>query len=115
MSPVETPESAKLANGSAAAAIVAAGAGCCILGILAVLADASPSIAGLLTWHRPTGPLSGVTTLGIACWLGIWAVLARAWQSRTVALAATNALAYALLTIGILLTFPPFEDLLLRK
>jgi hypothetical protein len=115
MSPFKTSEEVNLPNGPAAAAILAAGAGCCVLGMLAVLADATQSIAGWLTWYRPTGPLSGVTTLGIFCWLGFWAVLARAWRTKTVALATTNAIAYILLAIGILLTFPPFEDLLLRK
>ncbi len=104
-----------LPNGPAAAAILSAGVGCSVLGILGVAADASKPIAKLMTFYRPTGPLSGVSSLAILVWLGAWFILARRWQTRTVAIAKVNVTAFVLLALGILLTFPPLGDLLLGK
>lgn len=104
-----------LPNGPAGAAILSAAVGCCALGVLAVVADASKPVARFFTFYRPTGPLSGVTTTAILLWLVLWLVLSRLWRTKTIAIAKVNALAFALLLLGILLTFPPFADLLLGK
>ena len=104
-----------LSNGPAGAAILSAGAGCCVLGILAVAADASRPIAHCLTFYTPTGPLSGVSTVAIVIWLAVWIILARFWRTRTVAMAKVNVAAFVLLGLGLLLTFPPFAHLILRK
>ena len=104
-----------LPNGSAGAAILSAGIGCCALGILAVIGDGSPTAAHWLTFYLPTGPLSGVTSLAILIWLVSWFILARRWRSKTIAIARVNTLAFVLLGISLLLTFPPFADLLLGK
>lgn len=103
------------ANGSAAAAMVAASVGCCALAVLATIGDASKSAASLLTFWKPTGPLSGVSTLAIVGWLLVWAVLARRWRARDCAWARVNLAVGILLAAAFLLTFPPFEDLLLGK
>jgi fluoride ion exporter CrcB/FEX len=94
---------------------LAAGAGCAALGILAVVADASKPVARWLTFYLPTGPLSGVSTMAILFWLVTWVILARRWRRKTVAIAKVNAIAFLLLALGILLTFPPFADLLQGK
>jgi hypothetical protein len=104
-----------LPNGPAAAAILSAGVGCGVLGILVVAADAFKPLAKLLTFYLPTGPLSGVTSMAILLWLGTWFILARRWRVRTVAIAKVNATAFLLLALGILLTFPPFADILQGK
>ncbi|MGA2987868.1 MAG: hypothetical protein ABSG32_29135 [Terriglobia bacterium] len=104
-----------LPNGPAGAAILSAGAGCLALGILAVVADASKPMARLLTFYRPTGPLSGVSSLAILLWLVTWFILARRWRTKTVAIAKVNAVAFLLLALGVLLTFPPFADFLQGK
>jgi len=104
-----------LPNGPAAAAILSTGAGCAFLGIIGFVADASKSIANCLTFYRPTGPLSGVTTVAILLWLVLWFVLARRWRLKDVAVGKINAAALVLLALGILLTFPPFADLLQGK
>ena len=106
---------ATLANGPAGAAILSAGMGCFAMGVLAVVADGSKAVARLLTFYTPTGPLSGVSTVAIVIWLAAWLVLARWWGARTVAMRRVNMAAFALLAIGLLLTFPPFGDLLLGK
>lgn len=102
-------------NGPAAAAILSAGIGCFAVGVLAVVADGLKPVARLLTFYTPTGPLSGVSTVAIVLWLAIWLLLAKLWGAKMVAMKRVNAVAFALLAIGLLLTFPPFGNLLLRK
>ena len=104
-----------LPNGPAAAAILSAGAGCTLIGLIALAADASRPIAKLLTFYLPTGPLSGVSSLAILLWLGMWMILAKRWRVKNVALGKVNAAAFLLLALGILLTFPPFADFLQVK
>ena len=113
--PAGTSGKDHLPNGPAGAAILAAGASCAALGILAVLADAFKPLARSLTFYPPTGPLSGVSSLAILFWLVLWIVLARRWRAKTVAIAKVNATAFLLLALGILLTFPPFADFLQGK
>jgi fluoride ion exporter CrcB/FEX len=114
-SAVRTSAESSLPNGPGAAAILAAGIGCFLLSVFAVVADASKPVAKFFTFYVPTGPLSGVTTTAIFLWLVTWFVLARLWRHRSVALAKINIAAFAFSFLGILLTFPPFADLLLRK
>ena len=102
-------------NGAAAAAILAAGVGSCALGILAMAGDGSKTIGRWLTSYVPTGPLSGVSSLAILAWVGSWLILARLWRRESVSIRRINTIAFVLLAIGLLLTFPPFADLLLGK
>ncbi len=108
---VRTP----LLNGPACAAIVAAGAGCFAMGVLAVAGDGSKRVAGMLNFYMPSGPLSGVSTLAVVVWLGVWVGLTRLWRGKTVALGRVNVVAFLLLAAGLLLTFPPVGDLLIGK
>jgi hypothetical protein len=102
-------------SGGAAAAILAAGLGCFALAALAVAGDASKAIAHLLTFYVPTGPLSGVTTLAIVVWLAAWLLGHRLWRGQNVATRRTALVSLVLVMLGFVLTFPPFEDLLLGK
>lgn len=102
-------------NGAAAAAILAAGFGCFAVSLCAWLGDAVPALKGFLTFYNPTGPLSGVTTCGIIAWLIVWVVLSRMWSGKTIAMRKSNAVAFVLLGVGFLLTFPPFGDFLQGK
>ena len=102
------------ANGPVAAAILACSLGCFALGLLAVAADGSKRLAGALAFYHPTGPLSGVTTVAIVFWLVCWAVFAARWKKKTVALGQGLALSLSFFFCsGLLLTFPPFGDLLI--
>jgi heme/copper-type cytochrome/quinol oxidase subunit 1 len=105
----------QIPNGPGAAAILAAGIGCAILGILAFAGDASDTIGNLLNFYNPTGTLSGVTTLAIVIWLIAWFVLARMLGNKTVDVVKINMISFLLLAVGFLLTFPPFGDLLQGK
>ncbi len=102
-------------NGRGAAAILAAGIGCAAVGVLAILRDAFPSVANALNFYKPSGPLSGVTTVAVVIWLVAWFFLARRWHNSTVPMGKVNAAAFVLLVVGLLLTFPPFMDLLQGK
>jgi hypothetical protein len=98
-------------NGSGAAAILAAGVGAAALGVLAVLGDKSAVVKSAMIFYKPTGPLSGVTTVAILVWLACWAVLEWRWRNRSVALGRVCLVALVLLGVGVLLTFPPVGDL----
>jgi hypothetical protein len=103
------------ANGPIAAAVLSCGLGCFLLGVLAVAGDGSKRLAAALNFYHPSGPLSGVTTVAIALWLVCWAVLAIRWRNKTLAFGKVSVLAFLCLALGLLLTFPPFGDLLLGR
>jgi hypothetical protein len=103
------------ANGPVAAAVLSCGFGCFFLGVLAVAADGSKSLATALNLYNPSGPLSGVTTVAIALWLILWAVLAARWKNKSVAFGKITAASFTLLALALLLTFPPFGDLFLGR
>jgi len=108
-----TPEA--LPNGPGAAAILAAGIGSLALGVFAFAGDASPPILRAFNIWNPTGPLSGVTTAAVIVWLVSWFFLARSWGTRNVRLGPVVWAAFVGLAGGLLLTFPPFMDLLQGK
>ena len=100
------------ANGAGAAAVLAAGIGSFAVGLIAALADKSAAMKTAMIFSKPTGPLSGVTTLAIVIWLVAWIVLHAMWRNQSVSLGKINAAALGLLVLGLLLTFPPIVDLL---
>ena len=101
----------EMTNGSGAAAILAAGVGALALGVLAVVGDQSAVVKSWMIFYKPTGPLSGVTTMAIVIWLGCWAVLDWRLRRRSVAVGRICLVAALLLGLGVLLTFPPVGDL----
>jgi len=105
------PNTPALTNGSGAAAILAAAIGSFALAALAVAGDKLALIKGSLVFYKPTGPLSGVTTSAILIWLFTWAILEWRWGRKTVTLGRINIVAFVLLGLGFLLTFPPVAGL----
>jgi drug/metabolite transporter (DMT)-like permease len=103
---------ANLVNGPGAAAVLAAGIGCFAIAALACLADKSVAVKRLVNFYPPTGPLSGVTTTAVIVWLIAWAFLHVVWRERDVSSVAVCRVAFVLLALGLLLTFPPIADLL---
>ena len=101
-----------LPNGPGAAAILAAGIGSAALGVFALAGDAFPAINRLFNFYKPSGALSGVSTVAVIVWLVAWWILGRRWATETVAMAKVNLVSFLLLAVGVLLTFPPFMDLL---
>lgn len=106
-----TADGKPIPNGAGAAAVLAAGIGSFLLAVLAIAADQSAFIKSLMNFYKPTGPLSGVTTCAIVVWLAAWAMMHARWRNRNLALARVNAIAFVLLALAVLLTFPPIADL----
>jgi hypothetical protein len=104
-----------IANGCGAAAVLAAAIAAFLLGLLALGADAFAPLARVLNFRNATGPLSGVSDVAIIAWLAVWFALSRRWSGRNVNLRRINLVAIALFAAGLLLTFPPFMDLLQGK
>ena len=102
----------RIPNGSGAAAILSAGLGCFAVALLAFIADKSAAIKSMMIVYKPTGPLSGVTTLAIAVWLVCWLVLELRWRQREVAMKKISLIGVGLLLLCVLLTFSPIVDLL---
>jgi len=102
-------------SGAAAAAILSAGVGCFCVSLFGLLGDAFPTVAHLFNFYNPTGSLSGVTTTAIIVWLILWAVLSWSWKGKSLPMGKINIIAFLLLGIGLLLSFPPFGDLLQGK
>lgn len=100
-----------LTNGSGAAAILAAGIGSFALAVLACAGDKLPAVKNSLIFYKPTGPLSGVTTVGILIWILAWGILEWRWRNRTVAAGRIAIIALVLLGLSLVLTFPPVIDL----
>ena len=99
------------ANGSGAAALLAAGVGTFFLAGLSVTADHIAAVKSAMIFYKPTGPLSGVSSSAILVWLAVWVVLDARWKQRTVALKSIVIVALLLLALGLVLTFPPVGDL----
>ncbi len=100
-----------LTNGSGAAAILSAGIGSFVLAVLAVAADKLAPVNAALLFYKPTGVLSGVTTAAILIWLITWVALNLRWRKKTLALGLLTSVAFTLLILSFLLTFPPIADL----
>jgi hypothetical protein len=107
---IEAP--ASLPTGPGAAAILAAGIGCAVLGVFAVFGNEFNGIAWFFEFYTPVGPLSGVTSCALAVWLASWFFLAKTWADRDIAIGPVSAAAFVLLAIGFALTFPPVVNLL---
>ena len=101
----------EIPSGSGGAALVSAGIGSFALAVLAIVADRSRGFQNWMKFSKPTGPLSGVTTTAIVVWLLCWLVLELRWRNRTVRMKPVALVAFALLALGFLLTFPPVADL----
>jgi hypothetical protein len=100
------PKSTVIPNGSGAAAILSAGIGSFAVALFTIVADKSAYAKNLFVLYKPTGPLSGVTAAAILLWLAVWATLEWRWRKRAVALSRINIIAFVLLGLSLLLTFP---------
>ncbi|MGA2380458.1 MAG: hypothetical protein ABSG85_14245 [Spirochaetia bacterium] len=99
-------------NGTSAAAILAAGIGLAMTGIISTLAEAIAAFGKVLIWSKPVGDLSGKTFIGIAAWLVSWLILGLLWRDKEVSFRPILIVSAVLLVIGLLFTFPPVFDLI---
>jgi hypothetical protein len=97
-----------LPNGGIAAALIASGVGCALLGVLIVAVEANAAVKTFLTFNQGAGPLSGKTTVAAVGWLVAWGILHWGLKDREVDMKAAVRTTWALVVIGLLGTFPPF-------
>jgi len=98
-------------NGPAVAAILAAGVGVFVLGLLTTLSEANTDIADFLNIKDRVGPLSGKTVFSVIVYLAAWIVLVPVLWKRTVPFANAMLIASALIALGFVGTFPKFFEL----
>jgi hypothetical protein len=108
---IASENAAGVPNGSGAAAILSAGIGSFAVAFFAIAADKFATAKNLFVFYKPTGALSGETTVSILLWLVVWTILDWRWRKRTVSLRRINVIALGLLGTSLLLTFPPIGDL----
>ncbi len=99
-------------NGSIVAAMLAAGIGCFVYGILICLAQGSKGIGGLLNFYDPVGPLGGKTTVAVVVWLVTWGVLSSKWKDQSLDFGKMYKVTIILVGLGLLGSFPVFFDLM---
>jgi hypothetical protein len=99
-------------NGPVWAAILAAGIGCATLGLVIDLAEAFKSVSNALNFYNPAGDLSGKTTVAVAIWLVMWAVLHARWKNRSIpSPGKIMAVTLILIFLALIAAFPPFFGL----
>jgi hypothetical protein len=98
-------------NGPVVAAMLAAGVGTLVLGILTTLAEASEGVHEFLEFSERVGPLSGKVTLAVAAFLVTWGGLHLSLRTRELEWKPAITATVALLAAGFVLTFPPFFQL----
>ena len=105
------PQTKTIPTGPAAAAIISAGVGSLVLGLLVTGAEFSAAIKNALNIYNPAGPLSGKTTFAIAAWLLSWLVLNAIWKDKNYDLRKAFTWTLVLVGLGFALTFPPIFGL----
>jgi hypothetical protein len=108
-------------NGPVAAAFVAAGIGCFVLGLLVILNTANIVTGATLDFAKNygigsgVGPLSGKVILSTIAFLATWGVLGFLWRGKEVNFGRAFALALIFVALGFAFTFPPIFDLVKPK
>jgi hypothetical protein len=95
-------------TGPVAAAVLAAGIGAFVLGLLTTLSEASTGVHDFLEFSDDVGPLSGKTILAVVAYFGSWAILHGVWRRQNPSLRPILIAAAVLVALGILGTFPTF-------
>lgn len=110
MTTVEGAENGARIDGTAAAALLAAGTGALVLGLLTTLNEASESVHDFLEFSTDVGPLSGKTILAAIAYFGSLLVYWLLFRGRQFALRSIVIAAAILLILGFLGTFPTFFE-----
>jgi hypothetical protein len=95
-------------DGVAAAALLAAGTGAFVVGLLTTLAEASTGTKDFLQFNDRVGPLSGKTIIAAVAYFGALLVFALLFRGRQLALRPVLIAAVILLVLGLVGTFPTF-------
>lgn len=100
-------------NGPVAAAVLAAGVGALLLGMMTTGAEISEGLKDFLRFDdnlgigSGVGPLSGKTIVGTLAYIATFVGFGLAWRGREVNFRQVFIIAMVLLAIGFVLTFPP--------
>lgn len=95
-----------LASRPAAAAMIAAGIGALMLGILTTGAAISEGLKDALNFWPPSGSLTGKTIIALISWLISWGALSTSWIDEDYDLRKALLITLVLLALGVILTFP---------
>lgn len=95
-------------TGPVAAAVLAAGIGAFMLGLLTTLNEASTGVHDFLEFDKDVGPLSGKTIIAVAAYVASWAVLHGLWRRENRPLRPILIATAVLIALGVLGTFPTF-------
>jgi hypothetical protein len=98
-------------NGAAAAALLAAGIGSFILGLLTVLKENIKAVGNALNFYNPVGSLSGATTVAVVLWICIWIILHLLLRGKEFKFGGVTLIALILIGLSLVATFPPFFDM----
>ncbi len=109
------PEQKELPNGPVAGALLAGGIGAAVLGLVTTISAVSASFSNALNWSSPVGPLSGKVGVTVVLYLLSWLGLGFTWRGKNVDFNRIATIAFVLLAIGLLGTFPPVFDLIAGK
>jgi hypothetical protein len=95
-------------NGPVAAALLAGGIGCAVLGIVTFANQVAPTSAfsQWLVWYKPVGALAGKSNLAILAFALAWAVLGWMWRKKELHFGRIAAITFILLAVGLIGTFP---------
>ncbi len=108
LSQASPPPLKTVPNGGAAAALLAAGLGCFILGVLTVLTGVFDSLSNALKFYGLADDISGISTLMVAVWVVCWLILHHLWKNRDVNFPRVFVFTLILIALGLVWTFPPF-------
>jgi hypothetical protein len=101
-------------DGPGAAAMIAAGIGIFVLGLLTTTAVISGTVKSFLLWWewgQGVGPLAGKSTIAVLAWLISWAILYALWRHKDVVLKTAFYIGLTLGILGAIGTFPTFFEL----
>jgi hypothetical protein len=96
-----------LKSGPAAAAVLAAGIGVALFGVITMFNESIERVADFFTWYKPAGDLSGMSATSMLAWIAVWIVLGRAWRNKDVRMVPTLVLSVILVVVGVVCTLPP--------
>jgi hypothetical protein len=97
-------------NGPVAAALLAGGIGCAVMGVVTSVNLIAPTTAfsKWLVWYLPVGALAGKSSLAIIAFLLAWVVLGLLWRRKELRFSKIAVISFILLAVGLIGTFPPF-------
>jgi len=102
---VSATEPQGASNGTAMAAVLAAGIGSFAVGFFVILSESGVFAAPAL--YGPAGGVSGRTAFAAVAWLIAWFAAHRRWRDRQVDGGKVLTATLVLIALGLLLTFPP--------